>query len=202
MSLPLPNDAQLDALREVANIGCGHAANALSRLMGGRKVDLSIPRVLQGGPADAAGLVDGDAPVVASWLGIQGELRGVLLLVLPRADGSALESLLLGGHPAEQAERDSVVSEVANIVASACLSALGRLTGWKLMPTVPTLRRGVARHAVDLAVEGVSGDAGDAGRMVVLEARFQAASVPPVGGQMLLVLERESSRALLARLGV
>lgn len=202
MSLPLPNDAQLDALREVANIGCGHAANALSRLLGGRKVDLSIPRVLQGGPADVAALVDGAAPVVASWLGIQGELRGVLLLVLPKADSGALESLLLGGQPAEQAERDSVVTEVANIVASACLSALGRLTGWKLMPSVPTLWRGNARHAVDSAVEGVAGDAGDASRMVVLEARFQAASVPPVAGQLLLVLEPESSRALLTRLGV
>ncbi len=202
MSLPLPNDAQLDALREVANIGCGHAANALSRLMGGRKVDLSIPRVLQGGPADAAALVGGDAPVVASWLGIRGELGGVLLLVLPKADGGALESLLLGGQPAEQAERDSVVAEVANIVASACLSALGRLTGWKLMPTVPTLRRGGSRDAVAWAVGEVSGDAGDASRLVVLEARFQAASVPPVGGQLLLVLEQASSRALLARLGV
>jgi chemotaxis protein CheC len=38
--------------------------------------------------------------------------------------------------------------------------------------------------------------------VVVLEARFSAASAPPVSGQMLLVLERESSRALLQRLGV
>nr|WP_211193767.1 chemotaxis protein CheC [Pyxidicoccus fallax] len=197
--MPLPSDAQLDALREVANIGCGHAANALSRLMGGRKVDLSIPRVLQGDVADTAALVDATGPVVASWLGIRGELRGVLLLVLSRGDSGALETLLLGGQPAEQAERDSVVAEVANIVASACLSAMGRLTGWKLMPSVPTLRRGDSREAVDGALAEVSGDTG---RRVVLEARFQAASVPPVGGQLLLVLEPESSRALLARLGV
>nr|WP_225937060.1 chemotaxis protein CheC [Myxococcus sp. RHSTA-1-4] len=197
--MPLPSDAQLDALREVANIGCGHAANALSRLLGGRKVDLSIPRVLEGGPADTVALVGGDSRVVAAWLGIRGGLRGAMLLVLPREDGGALESLLLGGQPAEQGERDSVMAEVANIAASACLSALGGLTGWKLMPTVPTVRRGGARDAVTEAVAGVSGDAG---RLVVLEARIQAASVPPVGGQLLLVLEQESSRALLARLGV
>lgn len=200
MSLPLPSDAQLDALREVANIGCGHAANALSRLLGGRKVDLSIPRVLEGTAADPSALVDGDAAVVGSWLGLRGELRGMLLLLLPRADGVALEALLLGGQPAGQAERDSVMAEVANIVASACLSALGRMTGWKLMPTVPTLRRGAARDVVGEAVAEVS--PGEAGRGVVLEARFQAASVPPVGGQLLLVLERDSARALLSRLGV
>ncbi|MCP3139544.1 chemotaxis protein CheC [Pyxidicoccus xibeiensis] len=202
MSLSLPSDAQLDALREVANIGCGHAANALSRLMGGRKVDLSVPRVLLTAQADAAALLGGDAPVVAAWLGIRGELKGVMLTVLPHADSLALEALLLGSPSAPLEERDSVVAEVANIVASACLSALGRLTGWKLMPTVPTLRRTSARDVVDSALEQVPGAQGDTSRLVVLEARFQTASAPPVGGQLLLVLERDSSRALLARLGV
>lgn len=198
MSLPLPSDAQVDTLREVANIGCGHAANALSRLMGGRKVDLSVPHVRMGGASEALALLDGDAPVASAWLGIRGELRGGMLLVLPRADAGALEALLLGGQGAEQAERDSVVSEVANIAASACLSAVGKLSGWKLMPTVPVLRRCGAREALAAAVDGEP----ESGRMVVLEARFQAASVPPVGGQLLLFLERDSARALLARLGV
>ncbi|WIG93334.1 chemotaxis protein CheC [Myxococcus sp. SDU36] len=200
MSQPLPSDAQLDALREVANIGCGHAANALSRLMGGRKVDLSIPRVLLTGPSDAAELLGGAAPVVAGWLGIQGGLRGALLLVLPQDDGAALEALLLEGQAAiHQAERDSVVAETANIVASACLSAMGRLTGWRLVPTVPTVRRGRARDVVSDAVGQVEGDASS---VVVLEARFLAAAAPPVGGQLLLVLARDSIRDLLARLGV
>ncbi|WP_338863380.1 chemotaxis protein CheC [Myxococcus stipitatus] len=199
MSLSLPSDAQLDALREVANIGCGHAANALSRLMGGRQVDLSVPRVLLAGPEDAAGMLGGDAPAVAAWLSITGALRGVMMLGLSQADGQALETLLLGGQPAGQEERDSAVSEAANIVASACLSAIGKLTSWRLMPSVPTLRRGIARVLVDAAVSQVEGDASP---VVVLEARFMAASTPPVSGQLLLVLERESSRALLARLGV
>ncbi|WP_141593843.1 chemotaxis protein CheC [Myxococcus sp. AB056] len=200
MSQPLHSDAQLDALREVANIGCGHAANALSRLMGGRKVDLSIPRVLLTGPSDAAELLGGAAPVVSGWLGIQGGLRGALLLVLPQQDGAALEALLLEGQPViHQAERDSVMAETANIVASACLSAMGRLTGWKLVPTVPTVRRGRARDVVSDAVGQVEGDASS---VVVLEARFLATAAPPVGGQLLLVLARDSIRDLLARLGV
>jgi chemotaxis protein CheC len=199
VNTPLPSDAQLDALREVANIGCGHAANALSRLMGGRQVDLSVPRVLVTDPEGASTLLGGDAPVVASWLGMTGELRGVLLLVLPTRDSVAMESLLLGGRDAGQEERDSMLMEVANIVASACLSAIGKLTGWRLMPTVPTLRRGSAHGVVDAAVSQVRGRVGP---VVVLEARFSSSSAPEVGGQVLLVLERDSSHALLARLGV
>ena len=197
MSVPLSNDAQVDALREVANIGCGHAVNALSRLMGGRKVDLTVPRV-QLGAVDVGALLGSDVPGVSVSLGICGELHGALLLLLPRSDASELESLLLGGQPAEQAERDSVVAEVANIMASACLSALGQMTGWTLMPTVPTLRRGGTQDALALVGDGEA----DVSHGVVLEARFQAASVPPVSGQLLLLLARDSALALLARLGV
>ncbi|WP_375768255.1 chemotaxis protein CheC [Archangium gephyra] len=196
---PSPSDIQLDALREVANIGCGHAVNALARLVGGRTVNLSVPRAVLAAPAEVAELLGGaEAPVVAAKLGMEGQLRGVLLLVLPREDSASLEALLLRRQDAPAEERESALSEAANIVASACLSAIGTLTGWRLLPTVPELVRGTAGLVVSRAVAEAQG--GD--RMVVLETRFSAVGAPSVSGQVLLVLERESSKALLARLGV
>ena len=196
---PSPSDIQLDALREVANIGCGHAVNALARLVGGRTVNLSVPRAVLAAAADVAALLGGgEAPVVAAKLGMEGQLRGVLLLVLPREDSAALEVLLLRRQDAPAEERESALSEAANIVASACLSAIGTLTGWRLLPTVPELVRGTAGLVVSRAVAEAQGD----DRVVVLETRFSAVGAPAVSGQVLLVLERESSKALLARLGV
>jgi len=196
---PSPSDIQLDALREVANIGCGHAVNALARLVGGRTVNLSVPRAVLAAAGEVAELLGGgEAPVVAAKLGMEGQLRGVLLLVLPREDSSALEALLLRRQDAPAEERESALSEAANIVASACLSAIGTLTGWRLLPTVPELVRGSAGLVVSRAVAEAQG--GD--RMVVLETRFSAVGAPSVSGQVLLVLEPESSKALLARLGV
>ncbi|KFA87279.1 chemotaxis protein CheC [Archangium violaceum] len=196
---PSPSDIQLDALREVANIGCGHAVNALARLVGGRTVNLSVPRALLAAAAEVAEMLGGaEAPVVAAKLGMEGQLRGVLLLVLPREDSAALEALLLRRQDAPAEERESALSEAANIVASACLSAIGTLTGWRLLPSVPELVRGAAGLVVSRAVTEAQG--GD--RVVVLETRFSAVGVPSVSGQVLLVLERESSRALLSRLGV
>jgi chemotaxis protein CheC len=196
---PLPSDIQLDALREVANIGCGHAINALARLVGGRTVNLSIPRALVAGAPEVVELLGGPgASVVAAKLGMDGELRGVLLLVIPTEDSGALESLLLRRDDASVEERESALSETANIVASACLSAIGMLTGWRLLPTVPVLLRGtVARVLGDVMV-----DTRDDGRVVVLETRFDSVGEPHVSGQMLLLLDRDSSRALLERLGV
>jgi chemotaxis protein CheC len=196
---PSPSDIQLDALREVANIGCGHAVNALARLVGGRTVNLSVPRAVLAAASDVAQLLGGgESPVVAAKLGMEGQLRGVLLLVLPREDSAALEALLLRRQDAPAEERESALSEAANIVASACLSAIGTLTGWKLLPTVPELVRGAAGQVVSRAVAEAQGD----DRVVVLETRFSAVGAPAVSGQVLLVLERESSKALLARLGV
>lgn len=196
---PQPSDIQLDALREVANIGCGHAVSALARLVGGRTVNLSVPRAVLAAASELSALLGGgDAPVVAARLGMQGQLQGVLLLVLPDEDSTALEALLLRRHDAPLEERESALSEAANIVASACLSAIGTLTGWRLLPSVPVLVRGAAGSVVAGAVKDVQGD----DRVVVLETRFSSVGAPAVSGQVLLVLERESSRALLARLGV
>jgi chemotaxis protein CheC len=187
---------QLDALREVANIGCGHAVNALSRLMGGRKVSLSIPRVLLAGASEVTGLFGGgEAEVLAARLGIEGQLQGLLLLVLPVKDATTLEQLLLGSASASPEERESAISEAANIVASACLSAIGTLTRWRLLPTVPVLMRGPVGEVVDSAATPTS-------QMVVLETHFLVAGAPELAGQMLLVLERSASQALLARLGL
>jgi chemotaxis protein CheC len=195
----LPSEAQLDALREVANIGCGHAANALARLVGGRRVDLSVPRVLVTSAVEAAELLGGEAPVVAARLGMVGELRGRMLFVLSPGDSQALEVLLLQGDTSSEEERESALSETANIVASACLSAIGKLTGWRLLPTVPVLMRCAAHEVVASAVAETEGETD---RVVVLETRFAASSAPAVSGQMVLVLERESSRRLLERLGL
>ncbi|MCY1040117.1 chemotaxis protein CheC [Corallococcus sp. bb12-1] len=198
MSPPLPSDAQLDALREVANIGCGHGANALARMMGGR-VDLSIPEVRLTSTQEGPALLGDDGPAIAVRLGMTGELRGALVLLLPPHDGEALESVLVRGQPASPEERESALAEAANIIASACLSAIGRLTGWRLLPTVPRLERGPVRPVLaDVLGEVDSGP----GPVVVLAVYFTATAPTALGGRMLLVLERGSTQALLARLGL
>jgi len=195
----VPSDIQLDVLREVANIGCGHAVDALARLVGGKKVDLAVPRAMVTAAADVAEQLGGEEPVIGVQLGMTGELRGVMLFVLSARDGASLGAVLLG-HVSRGAEMESALRETANIVASACLSAIGKLTRWKLLPTVPELHRGSAREVVSTALRETEG--ASTSPVVVLEARFTAASAPPVSGRMLLVLERESSRVLLQRLGV
>lgn len=199
MNAPVPTDAQLDALKEVANIGCGHAANALARLMGGQTVHVSVPRAQSVGAAELSPLLGGpDSAVVSARLHVQGALEGLLLLVLPAQDAQVLQHALIGDDHSPE-ERESVLEETANILASACLSAIGNLTGWTLMPSVPCIERGLARDTLASALRSVKGGTTQA---MALEACFSSHSVPPVSGQLLFLLEPASATKLLARLGL
>src|ERR1043166_5887393 len=86
---------QLDALREVANIGAGHAATALSQLVGS-KIMISVPTVnvarLEDVPPQVA---PPDEPVAAVLLHMLGDLTGRALLVFPRRTAIRLAELLL-----------------------------------------------------------------------------------------------------------
>lgn len=202
MSSLSPTELQLDALREVANVGCGHAATALSRLVGGRQVRIDVPRALVADPADLPALLGGEEQrVVAASLGMQGGLSGSLLLVLPEEDARRLCSLLLNapGEGALREDERSAFSETANIVASACLTAISHLTGLRLLPTVPTVAQTLAGVVVDDVLAQVEAEAGV---VVVLEARFLAVAAPPIEGQILMVPDRASLKRLLETLGV
>lgn len=191
-----PNDRQLDALREVANVGAGHAANALSKLVGGRKVAVEVSRASLVDGAAVPGLVGRPgARVVAAFLGILGELNGVMALVLPMEAAHSLCGMLLNApcDAIADAARDAL-SETSNILASAALTAVSQLTRFRLLPSVPTLLEGTADEVVKAMV-------GLDPQQVALLLETQLLS-PPVVGQLFLMPAPESVRPLLERLGV
>ena len=90
---------QLDALREVENIGAGHAATALSQ-MTGHRIMISVPQVSITRLEDVAGLLGDPPPVVAAiLLHMLGDLTGRTLLVFPERAALRLCDLLLKRAP-------------------------------------------------------------------------------------------------------
>ena len=75
---------QLDALREVANIGAGHAATALSQMVG-QTIMISVPTINIARLEDVPPQVgEPDQPVAAVLMHMLGDLTGRTLLVFPR----------------------------------------------------------------------------------------------------------------------
>jgi chemotaxis protein CheC len=126
---------QLDALRELANIGSGTAGTALSQMLG-RSVDISVPNafVLPLAEAvDAVGAAEEDVTGVV--IPLQGELDAVVLLVFPVDDAATLCGLL--GVEAGTEVGLSALSEIGNILGASYVGAIAAMTGLELDLTPP-----------------------------------------------------------------
>lgn len=136
-------EAQLDAVREVANIGAGHAANALSQMVGST-VMISVPRITLARVRDMTPMVDEpEEPVTAVLLQMMGDLTGRTLLVFPLDVAKRLAELLLRRPSGSSTDlgmlEQSAINEVGNVLSSAYLSALSSFMGMLLIPSPPKL---------------------------------------------------------------
>ena len=88
-------ERQLDALREVANIGAGHAATALSQ-MTGQTIMISVPRVNVAPLEDVPNQISApEEPVAAVLMRMMGDLTGMTLLVFPQAAAIKVAGLMI-----------------------------------------------------------------------------------------------------------
>jgi len=133
---------QLDALRETANIGAGHAATALSSLTG-RRVMVSVPdvRIL---PLEQVGAMLGDPGEVVSAVVVRvdGDVTARTLQVFEGRTASKLVSLLLDTREPVfpqgfGALERSAVKEIGNVIVGAYLNALAQFTGMRVGMSVP-----------------------------------------------------------------
>jgi chemotaxis protein CheC len=188
-------ELQQSALREVANIGSGHAATALSTLLG-RSVDIGYSEALLtvlGEAIDRIGVPTSRSALVDTPIAADG---GTVLLVFPDDTGEQLCQLL--GTTLNDEMGRTALQEVGNILATSYLNAIVEMTGMALEPDPPTVE-------VDLLGRLLSQSAASGGspsdptvlmrsQMTIesSDAKFSFLFVPRIG----------SVETLLERLGV
>ena len=134
---------EIDALREVANIGAAHAATALSQMIE-RTVMISVPKVTVV-PLEEVGTLVGDPDdvVVGVLMQMMGDLTGRTLLIFPEPAAKPLCDMLLrrpvGTTQLFEEMEQSGLKEVGNILTSAYFNALSDFMGMMLVPSVPSL---------------------------------------------------------------
>jgi chemotaxis protein CheC len=134
---------QLDALREVANIGAGHAATALSQMTGGT-IMISVPQINIARLEDVPPQISGpEEPVAAVLMNMLGDLTGRTLLVFPKPTAMRLSELMLrrpAGSSRDLGELEqSAIKEAGNILSGAYMNALSDFMGLMLLPSPPSL---------------------------------------------------------------
>jgi len=120
-------EIELDALRELANIGAGTAATSLSGLLG-MPIDVNVPTAAALPLADA---IDATGPAELCVTGVAiplyGDFDATALMLFAEADVATLCGLL--GLEPDSEYAASALGEVVNILCASYLGALGDMTG-------------------------------------------------------------------------
>jgi chemotaxis protein CheC len=191
-------EPQLDAMREVANIGAGHAATALSQ-MTNRKIMINVPRVNVRPLEEACDIVGTPNEIIAAVLmHMMGDLTGRALLMFPENAARILCDILLRREPGTtrdfgEMERSSL-KEAGNILASAYLNALSDFMGMMLVPSVPSLVIDLSGAVLTSAHRNFGHDR-DYAFCVETSFRVEGTS-EPLGGHFLLLPDIASVRSI------
>lgn len=195
-------ELQMDVLKEVGNIGAGHAATALSKLLD-KPVDMMVPKVRMVPFEEIAESVGGiEQVVVAIFLRVEGETPGNMFFILTQESAKRLLRHIVGiqvdGDDFYNEMELSALNEIGNILAGSYLSSLADFTNLNMQPTVPSL-------AIDMAGAILSygllqyGQMGD--HALLIDTAFLEGK-DEVEGHFFLIPDPESFDRIFAALGV
>ncbi|WP_207952776.1 chemotaxis protein CheC [Paenibacillus agricola] len=192
----------MDVLKEVGNIGAGHAATALSKLLD-KPVDMLVPKVRMVAFEEIADSVGGaERVVIAIFLRVEGETPGNLFFILSLESAKKLLRNLVGIEVVDDEHYTdmelSALNEIGNILAGSYLSSLADFTQLVMSPTVPAL-------AIDMAGAILSygllqfGQMGD--HALLIDTKFLDGN-DEIEGHFFLIPDPESFNKIFVALGV
>ena len=192
---------QLDALKEIGNIGSGHAATALSTLLQ-RRIDMSVPEVWAV-PFEQISAIIGqlDTPQATIYVKVEGEAPGKAVFFFPVESAEIMVQALFGSNESRNIYSDemaqSALKEVGNILVSSFLIALTQFSGIPLRPSVPALAVDMIGASLDAIFleEGMLDD-------TVLFIDTQLTGIPQIEGQFIFLPDEGSLKKLLGAMGL
>lgn len=197
------NDLQFDVLREIGNIGSGHAATALAKLLN-QKVDIKVPTAELCAFKDLPDIVGGaENVVVGILLTLSEDINGMMMFIMERKPAFNLVKKLMWTDVDENSELTemqlSALQEIGNIITGAYLSSLSDLTHLTIQASVPYI-------AIDMAGAILSVPAIEFGKLgdnaLLIEAEFSDDNEENINGYFLLIPTIESYNAIMSSLGI
>ena len=187
---PVPaelTEPQADALRELTNVAAGHAARALSTLLGGEKFGLWPPLVRLVDAPQLTALLGGRGTRLTSvGAEFRGDVGGAMALIFTEPHVQTLTSRLLGAGGQRFQTPEVALRDAANLVYSAALDAVVRLCGVRALHSVPVVGEGPAEMIARMCIPEQRG--------WVLEAEIYAS---PLSGRFLLLPDASGLRTFL-----
>lgn len=194
------NTAELDALKEVGNIGAGNAATALSQILG-KRIDMTVPRARVLELTEVPDILGGtENLVVGVYLRIFGDLQGNIMFLLPIESAERLVTMLMGsaedGIAGEISQ--SAIMEVGNILASSYLNALSSFSNLTIIPSTPALAYDMAGAILSTVLIEIS-ELSDYALLIETEFLEDQESID---GSFFMLPDLDSLHLLLRTMGV
>lgn len=152
------SEFEQDLLKELGNIGSGHAATALSAMLA-KPVNITVSSAEMEPISYLPDRVGGPERHVASvLLELDGEIRGMILILFAVEDAEQMVSTLIGMPFSFQSSDElgqSAWEEVGNIMSGAYARALGDWLQTPIMIQVPATAIDMAGSIVEFVVTSV-----------------------------------------------
>lgn len=193
---------QLDALREIGNIGSGNAATALSETIG-KPVHIDLPNVQILDINEAVERLGGPEKIVAGILvKLEGGIEGAMLSIQSLDVINMMLECLMGTKANSFEEMDemqiSAITEIGNILMASYVNAIAEMIGLKVLISVPAVSINMMGGMITVPMATYCYEAD---KIMMIEGHFS------FDGQMhednlLLIPDVNSLKTILTRLGV
>ena len=181
-------DLQMDALKELANIGAAHSATTLSQLLN-THIRMSVPKINIVDIAEVGNFLSDELTTLVVFE-LQGDIPhgGFLILHFPRDSAIRTANILQGSaqttHPFNEMDHSAIL-EVGNIMISSFLSASSDLLGFMMLPSPPVLVVDMAHAAITSLIAQMAVEVDD----VILFRVNLTSDEHKIAGNILIFLE-------------
>lgn len=197
----------LDILKEIGNIGAGHAATALSAILN-RKIDMNVPNVRVVSFNEMMEMAGGADHVVASvFLRIEGDATGSMIFILPLPAAEDFIKQMTGDEtfsidsPPYSELAVSCLQELGNILSGSYLSSLSDFTKLKLYPSVPSLNIDMVGATISYGLLELS-QVSDSAIVIETVLAQDECFAESINGHFFLLPDPDSFETIFAALGV
>lgn len=193
---------QLDTLKEVSNIGAGHSATALSKLIA-KEIVVKTPCLTILSLKESKNIIkDPKALLVGIYFGLREGLDGNVFLVFPLNSALCLLNILKGKK--EKSTKNlspsdkSILKEIGTILTCSYLNVISQMIGSPLVPSAPGLACDIGETIIEFAFIQL-GQVTE--NVLVIESAF-IDSLQKIKGEFMLFLSPSLVEAMLEALRV
>jgi chemotaxis protein CheC len=210
-------DIEKDVLKEFVNVGTGHAATSLGKLIDGT-ITITVPELNVMPLGDVPGKLGGpEQRIVGLFFKIYGEMTGSIMVFFPKPSADNLAKLLTMGMGSIQDSEGtydemgrSSLMELGNILANSYVNALAEMLDIKVLISVPFFAEDFLGAVIDPMLIEIAMESDYAMLMETIMDSDAASLVAPatgtpavrMGGTFIIFPDTPTLEKIFAKIGI